>query len=234
MDCPKTRAKKKQMIFNLLHPHFPNDLVLYAMEPIFPLNTKDPDKDDQAVARLLREAIECSAPNPVKVLWYLLELALQRLGALLSRRVLSQEECLVVAQQLDFSKEEFSAALSYFDELNLCLHYPLVLPGVVFSDPQVLLDKASELVQHSYKLRGAKHGKQPQKPQECTALDAKWLKFRDQEIVLAEFLKKFPRHYKEGLFTPADLLHLFKHLLILASLLQDFPPHHRTRLQDNL
>ena len=223
--CRETRAEKNEMIFNLLHPHFPNDLVLYgeAMEPIFPLNTKTPNKDDQRVAQLLREAIERSAPDPVKVpiSWYLLELALRRLAALLSRRVLSRKECLVIAQQLGISEEEFSAALAYFDELNLCLHYPLVLQDVVFSDPQVLLDKASELVQHSYRLRGAKQGKQPQKPQACTALDAKWVKFRDQGLVRAEFLEKFPGHYKEGLFTSADLLHLFKHLLILAPLSEE-------------
>ena len=221
-ECSETRAEKNEMIFNLLHPHFPNELVLYgeAMEPIFPLNTQHPDKDDQRVAQLLREAIERSAPDPVKVpiSWYLLELALRRLAALLSRRVLSRKECLVIARQLDISEKEFNAALTYFDELNLCLHYPLVLQDVVFSDPQVLLDKASELVQHSYRLRGAKEGKQPQKPQACTALDAKWVKFRDQGLVRAEFLEKFPGHYKEGLFTPTDLICLFESLLILAPL----------------
>ena len=225
MECSETRAEKNEMIFNLLHPHFPNDLVLYGdtMEPIFPLNTKDPDEDDQRVAELLRQAIERSAPDPVKVpiSWYLLELALRKLAALLSRRVLSRKECLVIARQLDFSEEEFNSALTYLDELNLCLHYPLVLPDVVFTDPQVALDKASELVQESYRLRGAKQGKQPQKPQACTALDAKWLKFRDQGIVRAEFLEKFPRHYKEGLFTPDDLLYLFKNLLILAPLSEE-------------
>ena len=224
-DCHETRAKKNEMLFNLLHPHFPNDLVLYeeTMKPIFPLNTKHPDEDDQRVAQLLREAIERSAPDPVRIpiAWYLLELALRRLAALLSRKVLSRNECLVIARQLGFSKEEFNSALTYFDELNLCLHYPLVLPDVVFTDPQVALDKASELVQESYRLRGAKQGKQPQKPQACRALDAKWLKFCDQGIVRAEFLEKFPRHYKDKLFTPDDLLCLFKNLLILAPLSEE-------------
>ena len=225
MECSETRAEKNEMIFNLLHPHFPNDLVLYGppKELIFPLNTKHPNEDDQRVAQLLREAIERSAPDPVKIpiAWYLLELALRRLAALLRRRVLSRKECLSIAQQLGFSENECDAALTHFDELNLCLHYPLVLPDVVFTDPQVALDKASELVQESYRLRGAKQGKQPQKPQACTALDAKWLKFRDQGIVRAEFLEKFPRHYKEGLFTPDDLLYLFKNLLILAPLSEE-------------
>ena len=224
-ECSETRAEKDQMLFNLLHPHFPNELVLYGetMKPIFPLNTQHPDEDDQRVAQLLREAIECSAPDPVKVpiSWYLLELALRRLAALLERRVLSRKECLVIARQLDFSEEEFDSALTYFDELNLCLYYPLVLPDVVFADPQVALDKASELVQESYRLRGAKQGKQPQKSRTCSALDAKWLKFCDQGLVRAEFLEKFRSHYKEGLFTSADLLHLFKHLLILAPLSEE-------------
>ena len=107
-------------------------------------------------------------------------------------------------------------SLQYFDRLNLCLYYPDILPDVVFSDPQVPLDKASELVQHSYKLREAKQGKKSEGPQE--ALGAEWLKFRDQGIVQLQFLKKFPQHYREGLFTPAHLLKLFQHLLIFAPL----------------
>ena len=62
----------------------------------------------------------------------------------------------------------------------------------MFSDPQVPLDKASELVQQSYRLRQAKQGKKSQCPQE--ALEAKWIKFRDQGIVRSEFLEKFPKH----------------------------------------
>ena len=226
-DCHETQAKKNEMLFNLLHPHFPNDLVLYGAprKLIFPLNTKHPDEDDQRVAQLLRQAIERSAPDPVKIpiSWYLLELALRRLAALLRRRVLSRKECLSIAQQLGFSENEFHAALTHFDELNLCLYYPNVLPNVVFSDPQVPLDKASELVQRTYQLREPEQVRQPQKslcqpPILVAALESKWLRFRDQGIVRHEFLEKFPRHYKDKLFTPDDLLHLFEHLLILAPL----------------
>ena len=245
--CRETRAKKNKILFNLLHPHFPNDLVLYGAqrELIFPLNTKDPDQDDQRVAQLLRQAIESSAPDPVRIpiSWYLLELALRRLAALLNRRVLSRNECLSIAQQLGFSENEFNAALTHFDELNLCLYYPDVLPNVVFSDPQVPLDKVSELVQRSYKLREPEQVRQPQKslwlkfrdvfskpkrspnenevrqpPMLGVAMESKWLRFRDQGIVRREFLEEFPRHYKDKLFTPDDLLRLFEHLLILAPL----------------
>ena len=221
--CSETRAEKNKTLFNLLHPLFPDDLVLYgdAMEPIFPLNAKEPDEEDKRVAKLLRQAIENSAPDPVELplWWYFLEIALARLATMLGRRILSQKECLSVAHNLRFPEDEFDAALQYFDKLNLCLYYPTVLPDVVFSDPQVPLDKASELVQQSYKLREAKQGKKSQGPQE--ALEGKWLKFRDQGIVRPEFLEKFPKHYKDKLFTPSDVLLLFEHLLIFAPLTKD-------------
>ena len=244
--CPEKRAEKNKVLFNLLHPLFPDELVLYGealREPIFPVNAKNPDKDDEKVAKLLRQAIESSAPEPVKIplWWYFLELALGRLAAMLGERVLSRNECLSIAHNFGFSEEELDVALRYFDDLNLCLYYP-VLPNVVFSDPQVPLDKASELVQYSYQLRGAE-----QKPQKSlwlkfrgivfgskqsveearqssvpeVALEAKWLRFRDQGIVRKEFLEKFPKHYRDRLFTPDDLLHLFKHLLIFAPLSND-------------
>ena len=210
--CPETRAEKNKTLFDLLHPLFPNELVLYGDKPIFPVNTKDPDEEDERVAKLLRQAIESSAPEPVKIplWWYFLELALQRLAAMLKRRVLSRNECLSTAGIFGFTKKEFNAAMTYFHHLNICLYYPDILPDVVFSDPQVPLDKASELVQHSYRLR---EGRESQSPQET-----KWLKFRDQGIIRPEFLEKFPNHYVEGLFTPGNLLQLFEHRLIFALL----------------
>ena len=242
--CSETRAEKNEMLFNLLHALFPDDLVLCgaAMEPIFPLNTKDPDEDDQKVALTVRQGIESSAPDPVDIplWWYLLELILQRLVSQLGRTVLSRKECLHIAHELGFSDEEFDAALRYFCELNLCLHYPTVLPNVIFSGSQVPVDKLSELVQLNYELRQAKFGKNPGNPPE--ARDAKWLKFRDQGIVRLEFLSRFPKHFRDGLFTASDLLKLLEYLLIVAplsegdylmpSLLQMLPPKeldkHRT------
>ena len=221
--CSQERAENNQTLFKLLHPLFRKDLILYgdAMEPIFPLNTKEPDEEDRRVAKLLRQAIESSASDPVKIplWWYFLEISLGRLAAVLGRRILSRNECLGIAHNFRFSEREFNAALQYFDELNVCLYYPHVLPDVVFSDPQVPLDKASELVQYSYKLQEGKQGKKSAGPQE--ALEAKWLKFRDQGIVQLQFLEKFPQHYKDGIFMPTDLLKLFKHLLIFAPLTKD-------------
>ena len=45
------------------------------------------------------------------------------------------------------------AALEFLDELSVLFYFPEVLEGVVFVNPQVLLDKATELVEMLYKLQ---------------------------------------------------------------------------------
>ena len=37
------------------------------------------------------------------------------------------------------------AALQYLDQVSAILYYPKILPNVVFADPQIVLDKISEL-----------------------------------------------------------------------------------------
>ena len=83
-----------------------------------------------------------------------------------------------------------------------------MLPEVVYVDPQVPLDKFTELVQYSYKLR--------EDPTSCKVTQGYHRKFRDQGIVSADILKEFPRHYIRGLFGPSELLQLFTADLVVA------------------
>ena len=216
----ETRAEKNKTLFDLLHPAFPDDLVLYNRglnQPIFPVNTKEPGEEDRRIAEILRQVIESSAPPKVQIpiIWYILELLLQRMASLLVRKVLSTKECLDVAHSLKISTGAFQAALKYFDELNICLYYPDVLPNVLFTDPQIPVDKLSELVEHRQRLLKASEGDGNCAMSEVF-VTSKWLKFRDQGIVTLEFLEQFPEHYVPGLFTAADLLRLLQHLLIIG------------------
>ena len=88
---------------------------------------------------------------------------------------------------------------------------PFVLPDIVFSNLQIILDKVTELVHFSYCLQGSSPP---------VALEGKWLQFRDKGIVTLEMFQdeRFSTHYIQDLFTPADLIKLFKHLLIVAPL----------------
>ena len=216
-QCTETRAEKNEKILQMFEPGFCDDLVFYRpfKEVIFPLNAKEPTKEDREVVSMICEQI-CDkkfAPKPSKIPigWFLLEQDIRRLAAELGRGVISMEECLHIATRLKINNEALKAALNYLDELNILLYYPSLLPNVLFAEPQALVDKSSELVGFNYKLRCE---------QISEPFTGEWKRFRDEGVVTLRMLedKRFSCHYTPNLFTPTDLIKLFRGLLIFAPL----------------
>ena len=220
-QCPEPREEKNQKIHKMLPPAV-QDNAIYCderlKELIFAVNAKIPGPQERKIAAELRRVIvERSRVKPkwIPLRWHALELALQKLMLELGRGVLSKAEGLAVAQRFHFTDDSFEEALKYLHNLNILFYYKDVLPNVIFCDPQVLLDKVTELVEHSYRLQTAA----------CRqiATEGKLRKFRDQGIVTLEFLskKEFRRHYVQGLFSPVELLKLFKKLLIVSPITEE-------------
>ena len=129
----------------------------------------------------------------------------------LQRGVLSRQECFTTAvDKLHFEEDaaEFDAAIQYLDELSVLLHYPNILPGVIFADPQVLLDKVTDLVIAQMSIASM-----------SKAGNDHWRKFYKFALVTVEFLSQddFSKHYVPELFEAKHLVHLFKKLLIFAT-----------------
>ena len=225
-QCPQPRMEKNQKIHKMLPPAV-KDKVIYCdkrlKELIFAVNAKTPGPHERQVAAELRRVIVEGShvkPKQIPLRWHALELALQRLMLELGRGVLSKAEGLAVARRFHFSEESFEEALKYLDNLNILFHYKGVLPNVIFCDPQVLLDKVTELVEHSYRLQADAMQTDASRP---IATEGKLRKFRDQGIVTLKLLseKKFRRHYVQGLFSPVELLELFKNLLIVSPITEE-------------
>ena len=215
--CSETRAEKNRKLVDMLMPIVRDELVLYSPhlkdpEVIFPINAKTPFEQDHEVCALIRKQVQDKkyAPSPYKIPigWFLLE---QDIIKASKGGVISKTACLGIASILNIDAEALTAALKYFDDLNIFLYYPSVLPEVVFSDPQILLNKVTELVHFSYSL---------QSDSPPLAVEGKWLQFRDKGIVTVDMFQdeRFSSHYIPDLFTPADLIKLFEHLLIIASI----------------
>ena len=220
-QCPEPREKKNTKIFEMLPPEV-QDNAIYCGEKmkelIFAVNAKTPGPQEKKIAAELRRVIvERSRvkPKQIPLRWHALELALQKLMLELGRGVLSKAEGLAEARNFHFTDESFEEALKYLDNLNILLYYKSELPDVIFCDPQVLLDKVTELVEHSYRLQTAAC--------QHKATEGKFRKFRDQGIVTLDILskKEFRRHYIQGLFSPSELLRLFKKLLIVSPITKD-------------
>ena len=212
--CSESRKDKNRKLIDMLTPLLQDQIVHYQLgsEVIFPINTKNPMEQDYQVCALIRKQVQDKkcAPPPYKIPvgWFLLE---QDIIKASKGGVISRKECLGIAKILDINLEALTVALEYFHDLNIFLYYPSILPKVVFSNPQLLLDKVTELVHFSYSLRS-------ENPP--VSLEGKWLQFRDKGIVTIEMFQdeRFSTHYTPYLFSPADLIKLFKHLLIIAPL----------------
>ena len=211
--------EKDRQLLEMLEPDFSNQLVYYSESSspkklLFPLNTLHPGEHEKSTAQSLRLAVEVSGAKEVKVpiWWYIMELLLQELAKELGRGVLSRAECLEMARLLNIKEESFSAALVYFDELNIIKYSPDVLPDVVFIDSQIPLDKVSELVYHSYLLKQPN----PAEPITISLSDEELKHFRDQGVVSKEVLAKFNRHYVPEVFCVDDLTKYLKQLLAFA------------------
>ena len=215
----ETLQDKNKALLEILEPDFSDQLVRHHNDQlIFPLNTLNPGEEDQAIATLIRKAVENSTAKETQVpnWWYIFELLLQELARHLGRKVLSKAECLEVANMLGFDERALEAALSFFDQLNVIKYSPKVLPHVVFTDSQVPLDKVSELVREAYLLRGGQSAlfEQPCSPQEVQLRRH----FRDHGVVSHELMKKFPRHYEPGIFSEHNISLLFKDMLVFAEI----------------
>ena len=176
-------------------------------EAIFAVNGKTPQDEDRVVAKELRGEIISVCPQAIKmpIAWFGLEVLLQRSS---HDGILSLVDCQECAKRLHIEGDAFSAALYHLVHHNVFLHYPEVLPQTVFCDPQVVLNKVNELVKYYHKLRDS--------PDKAVAAEHDLVKFRDHGMLSVELLKKFSKHYTEGLFTPQDLLKLLVSVRAIA------------------
>ena len=207
----ESRETKNRKLRDMMLPTFKKEIVYY--EPgtgqiLFPMNAKTPGRKEEDMAQAIRCRFSRENRSDKKQLplqWVALEIMLDEITQKLKRGILSRNECLEIARRLHLDESALDAALIYLDELSLVFYYSDILSGVVFTNPQVLLDKISELVK-------AHHDK----IQKFSGDD--WQSFFCHALVTVEFLAQavFKKHYVPGLFEPNHLVLLYRKLLIFA------------------
>ncbi len=208
----ETVQEKNERILKILSPEFTDQLVFCEDELIFALNGKDPGAHEERMAEMIRSFVGKSPSKltEVPIWWYILEISLKDMSNRLNRKVLSKQECLEVAKRINIKEDALVEALKFFHEQHIFHYYLNILPNVVFTSPQVLLDKLTELVKEAYDKRIKSTATTGQ------VIAGTWQKFRDKGIVTLEFVEYFSNHYVKGLFSPPDLLKIFTSHLILT------------------
>ena len=216
-QLPGVQDTLHKRLREILLPQFREQLIYCDTKKddfIFTLNAAKPEKEDRECAERIRKCLSevGGGEREVKVplRWHALYHKLLEVANGLGKKVLPRELCQRVAESMEIDDESCREALNFFDGLNMLFYFPNILPQLVFMEPQMLLDKVSELVEETYSMRQGKKGVSGEK-----------LRFRDYGEVTEKFLGEFESHYEPPLFTPKELVTLLKGLLVFAEMSED-------------
>ena len=216
----ETVEDKNKQLLELLTPSM-KDHLMYSngrkKELIFPLNTKQPDETDRKVVKELCKSVllikEQIKPKKIPLRWLVFHQEMQSLSTKTKSDLLSFEECCQVASRLHMV-DDTAAALKFFSDLNVILYYQDILPNVVFTNPQSLLNIVTEIIKHiNYDT-------------DTLANDPLFIRAYEEGIIsvkLIDWMKQhFPQAYKPSMFEAHDLISLLLHLGIVSKYNNDY------------
>ena len=215
-ESSESLDEKNEKILKILSPLAPQQVIYHNVvenQVVFPINAKNPGKNEEAIVKQIREVLfsdKSVKPAEIPSSWFAFEILLEEMARAHQRGVLSKDECITAAiEKLHFEEAAVEAALQYLEKLSVLFYFPEILPEVVFADPQVIIDKVSELVFKSAETDGLS---------KSHALSGEWKIFHEWGLVTVKFLsEEFTSHFVPGLFEVDDLVKLFKKLLIFAT-----------------
>ena len=140
-----------------------DNVIFFGDEPFVSINCMSKDDGEMAdviegIRCAILEAAESNDSAKTPLAWFGLEMELKK-ASKTKAGVLTIEECKVVANKFLLFRNnsgQFEAALQHLVEQNIVLHYPEILPDIVFFDTQVLFTEVTCIIQHHYKLKNSK------------------------------------------------------------------------------
>ena len=153
----ETVADKNTRLKKIIPPKFEKQIIsLDTKTLIFAMNALNPDDTDKKTAEKIRCYIMEQCPVvevEIPMRWHAFDEKVRSLAENLGRMVMSRNECWQVAESLGLDEASFNGALDFFHRVSLMFYFRDILPQVVFIDPQVMLDKVSELIEFMFELR---------------------------------------------------------------------------------
>ena len=190
-------------------------------ELMYPVDSTKRTDEVKAVAKAFRKAVRNNCLHnrvDIPLPWFVLAQLLKLLAERMKVQVLSIKECYNAAKRkLFMTKESCDLAIKFLGKLNIIFYRHDILPNVVFCNPQVVLNKITELVRCNHRMQCSKNSPQGTKIPKGM-MSALGVKFRDYAEINEELLKEFPLHYRPGVFEVPDFLKLLKAMKIASKL----------------
>ena len=186
---------------------------------IFPVNTmaklrKRVQYNEEICQAIWSQGSAASLKIEIPIPWFAFELSLP------NKSIIPIGEALSIGKRYGMSEEETKQALQYFHDVGLKLYYPEVT-GVVFIDPQPILEILSQLLALTYVNND--------KCQKLILIDSKPLPLKVTNNLKEGFfnedifdhLKSKAEIFIESQFKPLDLVELLLHLHIITEVVDN-------------
>ena len=215
-------AEKNRQLVNALR-EYKEHLVFYNEhneELIFPVDNMC-WLSREKISSEIRHRITCSnKPIRIKIpiRWYMFEVKVKEESLKVAHGMVTLDTCEQIGIKLGMGKQEVSQCIEYLNSHSLFLYFP-VLPHLVFTNPQYLLDIVTSLVRVSF----------VDYPQE---LLTKGLvlppdmqrKLRCEGLFSEELLHYVSLEFIPDLFTKDHLIQLLQYLFIIAPIKKSSAP----------
>ena len=174
----------------------------------------------EKISSEIRHRITCSTkPIPIKIpiRWYMFEVKVKEESLKVAHGMVRLDTCEQIGIKLGMGKQEVSQCIEYLNSLSLFLYFH-VLPHVVFTNPQYLLDIVTSLVRVSF----------VDYPQELLAKGFvlppdMQRKLRREGLFSKELLHYLSLEFIPDLFTNDHLILLLQYLYIIAPIKKTSP-----------
>ena len=210
--------KKNAQILSSLH-EFRDHFIFYkesSQELIYPVNNLC-DSNREKISASIRELImsygrKVAFTVPIPVSWYMFEIRVKEEASLNDHGMLSFESCCSIGDKFEMKSDDLLKAITYLHSMALFLYFPDVLPNVIFTNPQYLLDMLSSLIRVSFVDLLAEILPEGQ----SISPDTQRL-FRENGIFEESLVDKLCLPFVSSLFMKREFLELLQYLRIIAS-----------------
>ena len=213
--------KNRQLVHTLRE--YKEHLVFYNEhneELIFPVDNMCWWSREKISSQIRHRITNSNKPIPIKIpiRWYMFEVKVKEESLKVAHGMVTLDTCEQIGIKLGMGKQEVYQCIEYLNSLSLFLYFH-VLPHVVFTNPQYLLDMVTSLVRVSF----------VDYPQELLAKGVvlppdMQRKLRREGLFSEELLQYLSLEFIPDLFTNDHLIQLLQYLFIIAPVKKSSAP----------
>ena len=207
----ETLKAKNQLLQECLHDFL--DLFIFynrkSNELIFPVDNlcliNRTKISSELRMRLLSSRPDIIFNIKIPVRWYVFDLNIKEEASKETHGMISLESCYAIGNRFSMSTTEVDQCLIYLDSMRLCIYYPNILPHVIFTSPQFLIESLSNVVRVSFV-----DDIQQLLPEGVTLSDDTILSLKRDGVFGESLLDNLGLTFIPNLFTKSDFLSLLQ------------------------